>query len=156
MTKKDSPGVKIPPPLIYAAIFLLSLLLQRLVPWDRHLLATPAFQVAGWVWLGCFAVCTLPALWKFLRTRNTVVTVLPARSLATSGIYRVTRNPMYLGLLFLYAGLGVFRGNWWTFALLPLVVLIVQQYIILREEHYLERAFGEQYAAYKLKVRRWL
>jgi len=63
---------------------------------------------------------------------------------------------MYLGLLLLYCGMGVLKGNWWTFILIPLLVVVVQTYVIKKEEHYLQNAFGEEYSAYKNKVRRWL
>ncbi|GAB3714419.1 hypothetical protein GCM10027592_54200 [Spirosoma flavus] len=85
-----------------------------------------------------------------------VITSKPARSLQTGGIYSLSRNPMYLGLLLLYAGLSLLIGNVWTMLLLPFLVLIVTRYVIKREERYLERAFGHAYQSYKEKVRRWL
>lgn len=63
---------------------------------------------------------------------------------------------MYVGLLFVYIGMAFLKGNWWTIILIPFVILMVTQMIIIKEEKYLERAFGETYLDYKLKVRRWL
>ena len=63
---------------------------------------------------------------------------------------------MYLGLLLLYFGLGVFKGNWWTFILAPFLVLIIQIYVIKKEEKYLQNAFGEEYNRYREKVPRWI
>ena len=58
------------------------------------------------------------------------MTIRPARSLQTDGIYAWTRNPMYLGLLFLYSGLALLLGNGWTLLLIPFLMLFVQLYII--------------------------
>jgi protein-S-isoprenylcysteine O-methyltransferase Ste14 len=80
----------------------------------------------------------------------------PTTALVTSGPYRLTRNPMYLGMAFLYAGLALSFGVTWSLAFLPLVLLAVDRLAILREEHYLEAKFGEEYRRYKARVRRWL
>jgi len=63
---------------------------------------------------------------------------------------------MYAGLLLVYIGIAFIKGNIWTFILIPLVIFIVNRLIIIKEEKYLERAFGKQYLDYKNKVRRWL
>jgi protein-S-isoprenylcysteine O-methyltransferase Ste14 len=98
----------------------------------------------------------LPALIKFAQSKNTLVTIKPANSLQTRGIYSVTRNPMYMGLLILYCGIAMFEGNWWTIIFIPVIIIIVQAYVIRGEENYLQRAFGEEYFAYRKKVRRWI
>jgi protein-S-isoprenylcysteine O-methyltransferase Ste14 len=156
MNKKDNPGVRIPPPLIYAAFFVLSIFLQKEIPLGKSLFSSTAMHVAGVVLIGCFVICVLPAMLNFFQTKNTIITVKPASSLTTSGIYSITRNPMYLGLVCLYCGIAFLKGNWWTFILLPFLIIIVQLYVIRREEHYLSRAFGADYDAYKQKVRRWI
>ena len=63
---------------------------------------------------------------------------------------------MYLGLVLLYTGIALFAGNTWTFILLPVVITIVQEYVIKREEKYLAVAFPTQYPGYCKKVRRWV
>jgi len=63
---------------------------------------------------------------------------------------------MYVGLAFVYLGITCFIGNWWNIILLPFVFLIMQEYIIKREEKYLALEFGQQYDHYKSTVRRWL
>ena len=85
-----------------------------------------------------------------------MITIKSANSLQTDGVYAITRNPMYLGLLFLYTGIAFFAGNWWTFILIPMVVIIITTYVISREEKYLLDAFGQDYTSYKIKVRRWI
>lgn len=63
---------------------------------------------------------------------------------------------MYVGLSLLYLGIACIIGNWWNFFLFPLLLLIVQEYVIKREEKYLVRRFGEAYLDYRRKVRRWI
>jgi len=152
----DSPGVAVPPPLFYVAAFLLSMLLQKLVPVNFAVFSSLPLKITGIAIVGISLVFTVPALLQFLKTKNTIITVKPANSLQTSGIYSVTRNPMYFALLLLYMGLALLTGNWWTLILVPLLVLIITQKIIKPEERYLFRAFGEPYASYKQKVRRWI
>src|SRR5215207_503463 len=76
--------------------------------------------------------------------------------LVTDGPFRYTRNPGYLGLAMLYAGIAVLRNALWAILPLPLVVYVFQRQVIGREERYLERTFGEEYLAYKTRVRRWV
>jgi protein-S-isoprenylcysteine O-methyltransferase Ste14 len=63
---------------------------------------------------------------------------------------------MYVSLVCLYSGLAVFLGNWWTLILLPFLIIVVQLYVINKEEQYLQQAFGNSYTEYKRRVRRWI
>jgi len=155
-TKKNHPGVYIPPPIIYALIFLLSLLLQKLFPISALFFKTRVAAVLGYLFVTFSIIFSSPAIVKFIRSKNTLITIKPANSLQTGGIYTITRNPMYLGLLFLYTGIAFFAGNLWTFILIPVVVIIITTYVIGREEKYLLDAFGQDYTSYKIKVRRWI
>jgi protein-S-isoprenylcysteine O-methyltransferase Ste14 len=74
----------------------------------------------------------------------------------TSGPYRFTRNPMYVGMAFLYAGFAFGFGVFWAFALLPLVLLIVDRVVIPPEERFLRSHFGEEFSQYSSRVRRWV
>ena len=154
--KKDNPGVYIPPPLVYVGIFLLSLLIQHLLPLDTSFFHTAIAYILGAVLIVIGLFFNIPALRQFIKTKNTLVTVRPATSLQTSGIYTRSRNPMYVSLLLFYTGIAFFIGNWWTILLLPVLVIIVTMFIIQPEERYLERAFGQTYLNYKEKVRRWI
>jgi protein-S-isoprenylcysteine O-methyltransferase Ste14 len=156
MTTKNHPGVYVPPPLIYIFFFLLSLVLQKWWPLNRDLLNTKTAHIVGWLFITLSCVVCILSLHRFIRSKNTVVTIKPATSLQTTGIYAFTRNPMYLSLLLLYSGLSIFKGNWWTFILLPPIILVVQSYVIQQEEVYLRQAFGSAYEAYQQKVRRWI
>ena len=80
----------------------------------------------------------------------------PVPRLTTEGPFRYTRNPGYLCLTMIYAGIAVLRNSLWAILLLPLMVLVIQREVIGREERYLERTFGEEYLDYKRRVRRWV
>ena len=154
-TKNDNPGVKIPPPLIYAATFFLSIALQNFFPISKSFFDSAIVSVIGWICIVGSFLFSFPAIIKFFQTKNTLITIKPANSLQSTGIYSVSRNPMYMGLALLYTGFGFLLGNWWTFVLIPELILFVTNYIIKREERYLERAFGQSYINYQLAVRRW-
>ena len=80
----------------------------------------------------------------------------PVRALVTTGIHGCSRNPIYIGMSFLYAGIGIAARSPWVLVLaLPLVV-ILRHGVVAREEAYLERRFGEAYRDYKARVRRRL
>jgi len=155
--KKDNPGIYIPPPVIYLTIFLVAIFLQSKWPINKSFFNSVICKITGAALILIAIVFFLfRSLRQFFLSKNTVITVLPAQSLQTTGIYSLTRNPMYLGLILIYLGITCFVGNWWNLVLFPLLLLIVQEYIIKREEKYLERRFGQSYLAYKKKVGRWL
>jgi len=155
--KKDSPGVIIPPPLFYAGFFFLSMILQGYFTiragffFHSHLA-----NIFGFV-LYFVGICFgFPAMFKFAKSKNTIMTVKPATSLQTNGIYSYTRNPMYVTLLFVYLGLALQFGNWWTLILAPFLIAFITNWVIRPEERYLTRAFGEEYMKYQKRVRRWI
>ncbi len=154
--KKDSPGVYIPPPLFYVVIFLIALFLQKQFPINAIIFRGQGIKILGIIFIVIALFFLIRSLGQFLKSKNTLIPMLPASSLQTNGIYQITRNPMYLGLAIVYLGLSCLIGNWWNFILFPFLLLFVQQYIIKHEEKYLDRRFGNEYADYKRKVRRWL
>jgi protein-S-isoprenylcysteine O-methyltransferase Ste14 len=153
---KDNPGVYIPPPLIYVAMFLLSLLVQKFIPLSKLFFQSLTSHIIGILFIIAGLFFNVPAIRQFIKTGNTLVTIKPASSLQTSGIYGVTRNPMYLSLLLFYTGLAFLFGNWWTIMLIVILIIVVTYFIIRPEERYLQRAFGKTYLDYQQKVRRWI
>jgi protein-S-isoprenylcysteine O-methyltransferase Ste14 len=74
----------------------------------------------------------------------------------TDGPYRLTRNPGYLGMTLLYAGIAIAADAVWALAPLPVAIAVIDRGVIAREERYLERTFGAPYTEYKRRVRRWI
>lgn len=132
--KKDNPGVYIPPPLLYVAVFFLSILFQRLIPVVDIFLQSHYTNYLFYIFLLAALCFLLPSLLQFLNSRNTLITIKPANSLQTSGIYALTRNPMYTGLLMLYTAIAFKLGTPWTFIFIPLVIVVITRFVILKEE----------------------
>jgi protein-S-isoprenylcysteine O-methyltransferase Ste14 len=150
----DRAGVQIPPPVIYIAGFLVGVALELAFPIGAlpFALALIAGLVGGALWLAFDA----SAMVLFHRARTSMVPMRPTTALVTSGPYRLTRNPMYVGMAFLYGGLALALGMIWSLALLPAILFMVDRFVIAREERYLEAKFGDEYRDYKARVRRWL
>ena len=155
-SKKDSPGVYIPPPLYYVLIFLIALFMQKKVSINDAVFCLQITRITGILLLVISFFLLVTSLRKFLQSKNTLMLIRPASSLQTNGIYNISRNPMYVGLAMVYLGITCFIGNWWNIILFPILLLIIQEYIIKREEKYLGRRFAQEYFNYKSKVRRWL
>ena len=80
----------------------------------------------------------------------------PVRALVTTGIHGWSRNPIYVGMFLLYAGIGLAARSLWGLILALPLVIILRYGVVAREETYLERRFGDTYRDYKARVRRWL
>jgi protein-S-isoprenylcysteine O-methyltransferase Ste14 len=80
----------------------------------------------------------------------------PTTAMVTGGPYRLSRNPMYLGFTLLYLGAACWANSLWLLLFLPVILALMQQLVILREERYLERRFGAEYVGYRNRVRRWI
>jgi len=152
--KSKGPGVYIPPPLFYVLIFTAAIGIQKIIPISDTLFHLTA-KVIGVLLLITALYFLIRSLRQFFLTKNTLIPIKPASSLQITGVYGITRNPMYVGLAILYLGITCLIGNWWNVILFPLLFIIVQEYIIKREEKYLKRRFGQAYLDYKTKVRRW-
>ena len=154
--EKDHAGVYFAPPLIFVGFYLITLFLQKVLPIKTTLMEKDATKLAGIMffllalWLGLRGVS------NFITSGTTILTMKPSSGLQQQGIYRFTRNPMYLGLICGYLGFTCFFGNWWHIIFLPVLILVIQEYVVKREERYLHRKFGEDYQNYRKKVRRWL
>lgn len=98
------------------------------------------------------------AVLHFRKARTTINPMRPANSsaLVEAGIYRVTRNPMYLGMLLLLAAWTAWLANAVAFAVLPMFVAYITRFQIMPEERVLASRFGASFAAYSSRVRRWI
>lgn len=95
---------------------------------------------------------------SFRRAHTTVDPRYPQKmtALVTGGVYRVTRNPMYLGMLLALAGWALWLGQLLPFIILPLFILFLNRWQIAPEERALERTFGAEYTLYRARARRWI
>ena len=109
----------------------------------------------GWLLSGLGAAIAGWAEIAFLIARTGTLPISPTSTIVSTGIYRWTRNPMYLGMSLVTAGLAFLLGSLWFLIVLPLAVYAVTKLAIEPEEAYLQRKFGQTYLDYKNKVRRW-
>ena len=150
----DVAGVPVPPPLIFvaglAAGGVAELVRSTSGPsWPVSL----TIGVVGFVaWLLLDGVASM----RFKRAGTPVIPYKPSTALVVDGPYRISRNPIYLGMAALYVSLTFLLGIMWSLLFLPLVLIAVDRLIIAREEPYLERKFGQDYVEYKQRVRRWI
>jgi protein-S-isoprenylcysteine O-methyltransferase Ste14 len=152
--EQDNPGIRVPPPLIY----LLPLASGLLLDGKAHVPFLPrrAARILGWPLLGGGLLLSRWFLKTIREADAPVRTDRPVPRLTTEGPFRYTRNPGYLAMAIINAGVATLRNALWAILLLPLVLYVTQREVIGREERYLERTFGEEYLAYKASVRRWV
>ena len=153
---RDGASVKIPPPVVYLAAVIVGGLV------DRYLLSGPlglpvavrfgAAAVAAASGIGVMAA----AIGLFRRTGQDPKPWESTPEIISTGVYRFTRNPMYVGMALLQAGIGLALASAWIIALIPAVLVVVYTTAVRHEEAYLEEKFGTAYLSYKSSVRRWI
>ncbi|HVT02920.1 MAG TPA: isoprenylcysteine carboxylmethyltransferase family protein [Thermoanaerobaculia bacterium] len=156
-SSNDQSGVRVFPPAIYLAGLLVGFGIQWLWPIP---IAPAAFAFAvrlfGIAFLGAWLALAISAVLTFKKVGTTPHPMRPTTALALAGPYRFTRNPMYLSFVFMNLGVALVANALWPVAVIPAIMLIVQRVVIEREEHYLTTKFGQEYIAFKARVRRWL
>ncbi|MEA3301771.1 MAG: isoprenylcysteine carboxylmethyltransferase family protein [Pseudomonadota bacterium] len=147
---------KIFPPIIAIIVALIMWLLQRYVP--LMVLIPVEWRGVALLFVAIALIIDLWSLYLFFRAKTTFhpLKLDNTSALVTSGMYRFTRNPMYLGLLLLLTGMAIWLGGLTPFLMLPLFVWILNNRQIIHEERILEEKFEQHYLEYKQKVRRWL
>ena len=151
---KDAPEVIALPPLIYLAFLAAGILLDYIFP--VAVLPDRLQYPMGLALIAAAAIAMPFVLHRFRKAGTSFDVRKPTSALVTGGPYRFSRNPGYLSLTLLYAGIGVAADSLWIVGLLVPVLAVMHCGVILREERYLERKFGEDYLRYKRSVRRWL
>lgn len=155
INQASKPATLILPPAPYAAAMLGGWWL------DRHLILLPldlgiATRPLGWLAVGIGLVLFTWTLWTFSRHRTTVNPYVGASVLCTSGPFRFSRNPIYVGDWFILAGVSLLLTTAWPLVFAPLIWLMLRYGVIRHEEAHLEARFGDAYRDYKTRVRRWL
>ncbi len=150
----DHAAVKIEPLVVLLAHVLAMFLLTWLLPLP---LAFPKFLE----WIG-YALILIGlglasnAVRRFRQAHTTTHPYRPVTKIIISGPYRFSRNPIYLGFLWLLVGFSFAVRSYWGLILSPLFVVLMNTLVIQYEEVYLEQKFKDDYISYKSRVRRWL
>ena len=155
---RDTAGIPFPPPFAYMAALGVGFLLQRLVP--VKMASTPAgaraLEIAGVVLAAASIALVVGGFVSLRRAGTSPRPDRPTTALAVDGVYRFTRNPLYLSLALLHAGVALFANALWPLLFLLPALLVIRYVVIAREERYLAGKFGAEYEAYCKSVRRWL
>jgi protein-S-isoprenylcysteine O-methyltransferase Ste14 len=149
----EQPRKVIPP--VYLLVSLVSMALLHTYFPIAQVIARP-YSYAGAMLIVIGLAMGLYSAVSFNRAGTPVVPFEPSKALVTGGFYRFTRNPMYLGMVLLLIGFAVVLGTLGAFLPIPVFVLIIQEWFIKGEERFLEEIFGDQYVAFKKRVRRWI
>jgi len=152
--ENDTAGVIAPPPLIFLGGLAIGMALDYAWPvWPFP----GAARLPAGLLLGALGIAVAVGGIRRLRGAGTPVDPRrPTSALVVTGLYRWSRNPLYLAQTALYLGLAAGFGGAWALAMLAPVLAILYFGVIAREERYLETKFGEDYRHYKASVRRWL
>ena len=146
----------IPPPIVALVSGLAMWGVAFLVP--ALSIAFPFQSALGYVLIGLGVSIDLISIAAFRKAKTTVTPLAPekASSLVVSGLYRFTRNPMYLGLLLILSGVALLLGSPLNLAVLIAFVAYITAFQIKPEEVRLSEIFGSEYESYKGQVRRWI
>jgi len=148
--------IKIPPPVIGLLVAVAMWLLTKYLPLYRFSLPLQSLIALLVLLAGLTIDCS--ALWSFRKAKTTINPLKPENTsnVVTTGIYRYSRNPMYLGMLFILLAVAIYLGGVTSFFLLPVFVWIININQIIPEERILQDKFGQPYKDYLASVRRWL
>lgn len=153
--EKDNPGVIAPPPLIFLGGLLLGGLLAWLFP-AQVLLPSGWNWVAGIILVAAGLAIIVTAIVQMRRAETNVEPWKPTTRILDTGLYGVSRNPIYVAMALVFIGIAFLFNSFWFLPTLFLVLPVIHYGVILREEKYLESKFGDEYLSYKKRVRRWL
>jgi protein-S-isoprenylcysteine O-methyltransferase Ste14 len=151
----DTANVIVRPPIAWAVAVVAGLALNWLTP----LPFVPVSVPAGWLGAIVFVLALALVAWAFTtmtRAGSNVPTDRPTTMIVDTGPYRLTRNPIYLGMMVGLIGLAIALDNLWLLLALVPFALVIRYGVVAREEAYLGRKFGDIYRGYRARVRRWL
>ena len=153
-TTRDTAGVIAPPPLIYLGGLGVGFLLEAILP-GASLPDELRWALGGSLLAAGIA---LMAWWaaSFRRADTPMPPWEPTTALVTGGPFLITRNPAYLSDALIYIAIALMADAPWALLPLPVVLVVMQQWVIKREERYLERRFGQEYLDFKARRRRWI
>lgn len=152
---KDSAQVRFPPPLVFLGFLLIGRVINELFRLNPAIPTSVRWVLGGGAIVAGLAVIAL-ALLRFRRSGNNPEPWKEDKVFVAEGIYRITRNPMYLGMALVCFGISVAVNCLGGLLTLPLSIASIQLFVIRREEAHLARRFGPTYEEYRSRVRRWI
>ncbi len=150
----DHPDVIAQPPRIFLAALAVGFALELL--WPTHFVHGALRFTAGALLLGAGVWLVSTAMRQQRAAGTNIETHRPTEAIVRDGLYARSRNPIYIGLFLIYLGIAVLGDSFWVLAGIVPLFAVMHYGVILREERYLERKFGDVYRRYRATVRRWL
>ena len=146
-------NTKIPPPLVTILCIGIIYLFESTIKFSKH-----DFKTVGLIFLILGLIIIFSAVLKFIKTKTTVDPTRPHKTsnLVITGIYKLTRNPMYLGMLFLIMAYSIYNYNIFGCIVVPFFIFYINKFQIEPEEIEMRKKFGESFENYCKKVNRWL
>jgi protein-S-isoprenylcysteine O-methyltransferase Ste14 len=152
-----NPVMRIPVPWVFILAYLVGFVVQLYLPIPVQSAKVVRISlIIGLVLVAIGVAFAFSALGIFKKRSTTTIPFERPTSLVMSGPYRFSRNPMYVGLTSIYLGVAGTRAELWPVIVLPVLLAYVNFIVIPVEEQYLREAFGDSYAQYSARVRRWL
>lgn len=154
--EQDRPNINknVHPPIVALMFIVLAYFLGRFV--NVPLVVPMAVRNIGFILTFIGFLLGVAAFLEFRKARTTLDPHGSAKQVVTSGIYRFTRNPIYLGFLLMVIGLPLNSGLIWGVIVAPFYIMLTDRLVIEHEEAYLQKKFKDQYTVYRSRVRRWL
>jgi protein-S-isoprenylcysteine O-methyltransferase Ste14 len=151
--EEDKPGITIPPPLLFVLPLAVAFAADKLAPTGF------VHGLVRWI-IGSLLVAAGLALniVGFVTQRRAGTDPIPfnpTTRIVSHGIYRFSRNPMYVGFGLWTLGVAFLVNSVWMLLAVPIGIVLTDRFVIAKEERYLERKFGDEYLSYKRRVRRW-
>ena len=145
---------KIPPPLLVLILVVFNYFSSKKI----DLIHLPNQDLTSILILLIGMLILINPIFKFIKSKTTIdpIKFKKVNKLITSGIYKYSRNPMYLGLLMIVISTSIFYLNIFSITTPILFVCWINRFQIKREEIFLTEKFGEEYMSYKIKTRRWI
>ncbi|MDX2265231.1 MAG: isoprenylcysteine carboxylmethyltransferase family protein [Hyphomicrobiales bacterium] len=152
----DRPNVPVKPPIMLAALLMAGVGMEFVWPaFGGMFLWGADGLLIGVVLVVVGVLIASTAMRSFIAAGTTVLPDKPNTAFVKGGVYKYSRNPMYIGLILIYLGLAAALGSVWALVLAPLFIAYLRYFAVSREEAYLKRRFGEPYIAYMRRVPRW-
>jgi protein-S-isoprenylcysteine O-methyltransferase Ste14 len=152
--EEDRPGVPLAPPLLFVLPIIASLALEWFAPTN---FVHGAFRwILGAIFLVAGLALNIGGFVTQKRAGTDPIPFNPTTRIVSHGLYRFSRNPMYIGFALWTLGIAVLVDSVWMLLAVPIGLVLIDRLVIMREERYLERKLGEEYLSYKRRVRRWI
>jgi protein-S-isoprenylcysteine O-methyltransferase Ste14 len=149
--------MRIPPPLLFVATFLVGVGIERLAPLSLYPAALlPVQRIVAALAIGAGVLLAFGCASIFMLVRTTIIPSGAASTLVVRGPYRLTRNPMYVSLVLVYLGVALMLHVSWPLLLLPFPLVLIHRVVIPFEEARLRELFGSEFERYCNRVHRWV